>query len=173
MLDVWVHMHICSRYLSVCSFNCISMHAMLCCYLAVSYWHFSTEFLWWKQTCLCTGCLRYSIQNSSLCLFQGEGPDGSGPSWLPGRAGHPVAVGRWRTSTTDHQPGHQLCLWPVSLQMHDSPSVSWSTCPSVWLFMCLCEVYMTKAFFHYLSMVLIGSIVSLHSGQQSLLQTML
>lgn len=69
--------------------------------------------------------------NWPLCLSQGEGPDGSGPSWLPGRAGHPAAVGRWRTSTTDHQSGHKLCLWPVSLQMHGSLSVNWPTYTSV------------------------------------------
>ena len=78
------------------------------------------QSLYARMTCLsfslCTVCtvFLWRTLTSSMCLFQGEGPGGSGPTWLPGGAGDPVAVDRWRTSTTDHQLGHQLCLWPVS-----------------------------------------------------------
>lgn len=50
-------------------------------------------------------------------MCQGEGADASGPSWLPGGAGHPAAVGGWRSSAADHQPGPELCLRPVSLTL--------------------------------------------------------
>lgn len=50
-------------------------------------------------------------------MSQGEGAAASGPSWLPGRAGHPAAVGGWRSSAADHQPGPELRLWPVSLTL--------------------------------------------------------
>lgn len=94
----------------------------------VIYLHIKSDFSYFHQTCLFLTdyCMNISISILSLCLFQGEGADGQGPSWLPGRAGHPAAVGRWRTPTTDHQPGHQLCLWPVSLQIRVSLSVCWS-----------------------------------------------
>lgn len=52
-----------------------------------------------------------------LHVSQGEGPHASGPSWLPGGAGHPAAVGGWRSSAADHKPGLELCLWPVSLTL--------------------------------------------------------
>lgn len=73
----------------------------------------------------------HSNLSGTVRLFQSEGSSGSGSPWLPGRAGHPAAMDRWRTSTTDHQSGHQLCLWPVSQQMHGRQSVDWF--PSVGL----------------------------------------
>lgn len=73
--------------------------------------------------------------NSPLCPSQGEGQDASGPSRLPGRAGHPAAVGRWRTSATDHQPGYKLCLWPVSPMMHDQLRVNWPIFLSVRIYL--------------------------------------
>lgn len=51
-----------------------------------------------------------------LCVLFGQGQEFSSQtvSGLPGGAAHSAGVGQRGAATTDHQPGRQLCIWPVS-----------------------------------------------------------
>ncbi len=49
------------------------------------------------------------------CVLLGQGQEFSSQtvSGFPGGAAHSAGVGQRGAATTDHQPGRQLCIWPV------------------------------------------------------------
>lgn len=91
-------------------------------------------------------------------VSQGEGSDGAGSPRLPGGAGHPASVGWWRTAAADHQPGHQLCIWPVSRHRRGAVLLKRSVYSSVWW---QTQIYIFKCNTYILPSISLGSCLNL------------